>query len=65
VLRQLLKGLTNKEIANNLGISEQTVKDHLKRLMHKMKVTTRTALLSQLVQYGDFDTSRSSAIRVV
>jgi RNA polymerase sigma factor (sigma-70 family) len=65
VLQQLLKGLTNKEIANNLGISEQTVKDHFKRLMHKMKVSTRTALLSRLVQFGDHGASHLRAVGAI
>ncbi|HQR15827.1 MAG TPA: LuxR C-terminal-related transcriptional regulator, partial [Nitrospira sp.] len=46
VTRFLLEGLTNKEIGNKLGISEHTVKDHLKRLMKKTRVTTRTAVVS-------------------
>ena len=44
-----LEGLTNKEIANKLSISEHTVKDHLKRLMKKTRVTTRTAVVSRLL----------------
>lgn len=48
VARYLLEGLTNKEIANKLRLSEHTVKDHLKRLMRKYQVTTRTALSSRL-----------------
>ncbi len=50
VARYLLEGLTNKEIANTLRLSEHTVKDHLKRLMRKYQVTTRTALASQLLR---------------
>jgi DNA-binding CsgD family transcriptional regulator len=50
VLLQLSKGLTNKEIANSLSIVEQTVKGHIKRLMTKMQVTTRTGLLSRLLE---------------
>jgi DNA-binding CsgD family transcriptional regulator len=50
VLHQLAKGLTNKEIANDLEITENTVKEHIKRLMHKMQVTTRTGLLSRILQ---------------
>jgi DNA-binding CsgD family transcriptional regulator len=50
VLHQLAKGLTNKEIANDLEITENTVKEHIKRLMQKMNVTTRTGLLSRILQ---------------
>lgn len=49
VMRYLLDGLTNKEIANKLRISEHTVKVHLKRVMKKTQVTTRTAMVSRLL----------------
>ena len=48
VARCLIQGLTNKEIALKLGITEQTVKEHIQRLMHKTKTRTRTGLLAQL-----------------
>ena len=48
VMRHLLEGLTNKEIANKLSISEHTVKDHLKRLM-KNSGDDRTAVVSRLL----------------
>lgn len=50
VLQELSKGLTNKEIGNTLGITEQTVKAHVKRLMQKMQATTRTGLLSCILK---------------
>jgi DNA-binding NarL/FixJ family response regulator len=34
-------GKTNKEIANHLNISEQTVKNHVHRIMRKMQVSNR------------------------
>jgi DNA-binding CsgD family transcriptional regulator len=49
VLEELAKGFTNKEIANKLGITENTVKEHIKRLMQKMNTTTRTGLLSRML----------------
>ncbi len=49
VMRYLLEGLTNKEIASKLRLSEHTVKDHLKRMMKKTQVTTRTAVVSRLL----------------
>lgn len=49
VAQYLADGLTNKEIGNKLGLSEHTVKDHVKRLMRKTHTTTRTAVVSQLI----------------
>jgi hypothetical protein len=36
---------TNKEIANALQITEQTVKEHIKHIMRKTNSTTRTGIL--------------------
>ncbi len=47
-LHYLLKGWTNKEIAHKLGISEHTVKAHVKHIMQKTKVTTRSAVIAQV-----------------
>ncbi len=49
VLRELVKGFTNKEIANALHITEQTVKEHIKRIMRKTGVTTRTGILAKVL----------------
>ena len=49
VTQALTKGFTNKEIGNALRIAEPTVKSHMKHIMQKMKCTTRTAIVSQLV----------------
>lgn len=35
------RGLTNKEIANTLNLSEQTVKNHIHRMMRKMQSSSR------------------------
>ena len=44
IIHCLSAGMTNKEIANNLQLSEYTVKDHFKHIMVKTGVTTRTAV---------------------
>jgi len=49
VVKWLVQGHTNKEIAQQLGITEQTVKEHIQRLMRKTKTTTRTGLLARLL----------------
>jgi NarL family two-component system response regulator LiaR len=48
VLRLLTQGLSNKEIALRLNISEQTVKSHVHNLLNKLRVTSRT----QAALYG-------------
>jgi two-component system nitrate/nitrite response regulator NarL len=42
VLRHLIKGASNKEIARDLGIGESTVRVHVKSLFRKMHVSNRT-----------------------
>ena len=42
VLRQLAFGLTNKEIAQALNISYETVKEHVQHILRKIGVTDRT-----------------------
>lgn len=42
VLRQLAHGLTNKEIGQALGISYETVKEHVQHILRKIGVNDRT-----------------------
>jgi FixJ family two-component response regulator len=49
VLRLVLKGLLNKQIAAELGIVEQTVKAHRARVMEKMQANS----LAELVQLAE------------
>jgi len=42
VLKQLAFGLTNKEIAQALGISYETVKEHVQHILRKVGVSDRT-----------------------
>lgn len=42
VLKQLAFGLTNKEIAQALGISYETVKEHVQHILRKIGVSDRT-----------------------
>lgn len=42
VLRELARGKSNKEIANSLFISETTAKTHVKNVMQKLGVPSRT-----------------------
>jgi DNA-binding CsgD family transcriptional regulator len=49
VAEHLARGLTNREIALTLCITEQTVKQHVKHMMLKTQATTRTGVLAQLL----------------
>ena len=42
ILDQVASGMFNKEIANNLGISERTVKNHISNIFKKIDVSDRT-----------------------
>lgn len=44
ILDQLWLGQTNKQIGANLGISPNTVRDHIRRMMLRTGVCTRVAL---------------------
>ncbi|MDI5165972.1 LuxR C-terminal-related transcriptional regulator, partial [Salmonella enterica subsp. enterica serovar Montevideo] len=43
VLHELAQGLSNKQIASVLNISEQTVKVHIRNLLRKLNVRSRVA----------------------
>ncbi|MEV6237032.1 response regulator transcription factor [Lentzea sp. NPDC051838] len=50
ILENLAKGLSNREIAKALFISEATVKTHLVRIFAKLGVETRTAAVTTAVE---------------
>lgn len=52
VLREIAKGRANKEIAGQLAISENTVKDHLKSILGKLHASARTEAVTAAVQRG-------------
>ena len=52
VLRRALKGVPNKLIARELGISEGTVKSHLSAVFRVMNVRNRTEALYSAARYG-------------
>lgn len=52
VLSQLANGLTNKEIAVSLGISYETVKEHVQHILHKIGVSDRTQAAVWAVRIG-------------
>ena len=52
VLEQLAEGLTNKEIAMSLGISYETVKEHVQHILRKIGVNDRTQAAVWAVRQG-------------
>jgi DNA-binding NarL/FixJ family response regulator len=52
VLELLAEGIANKEIANQLIVSEATVKTHLVHIFAKLGVDTRTAAVAVAVERG-------------
>jgi len=49
IVRLLLSDRSNKEIANSLGLSINTVKGYLKLLMRKVGVCSRTGVISRIL----------------
>jgi two-component system nitrate/nitrite response regulator NarL len=47
------EGLSNKEIARKLGLSDGTIKIHLHNIYHKLGVSNRTALTALALSYQD------------
>ncbi|CAA0097898.1 LuxR C-terminal-related transcriptional regulator [Zhongshania aliphaticivorans] len=52
ILSLLAKGETNKNIARNLFVSENTVKFHLKNIFNKLNVSTRTQAINNATMLG-------------
>ena len=50
VLRELVRGARNSDIAATLGITERTVKSHLKSIYQKLGVESRSAAVALAVQ---------------
>jgi DNA-binding NarL/FixJ family response regulator len=42
ILEHVTRGMSNKEIAYKLGISHQTVKNHMTAILRKLRVEDRT-----------------------
>jgi DNA-binding CsgD family transcriptional regulator len=49
VLESLLQGLRNKEIANRMNVSPNTVKAFLRLIMTKMGVSSRSAVMRKII----------------
>jgi two-component system NarL family response regulator len=52
VLREIVSGKSNKEIGQELNISEATVKTHINSILGKLGVTDRTQAVTAAIQRG-------------
>lgn len=52
ILQWVSAGYTNREIADQLGISEQTVKNHLKNILQKLQLENRVQLTRYALESG-------------
>lgn len=55
VFELLIKNYTTKEIAEKLGISEKTVRNHISNVMQKLEVTSRTSAVIELLKLNLFE----------
>jgi DNA-binding NarL/FixJ family response regulator len=52
ILEHVTRGLSNKEIAFKLGISHQTVKNHMTAILRKLRVDDRTQAAVYALRHG-------------
>jgi len=52
ILRQVVEGATNREVAETLHLSQNTIKFHVRQLLEKAEVANRTELASKAVHHA-------------
>jgi DNA-binding NarL/FixJ family response regulator len=52
IIRYITRGMSNKMIAHKLGISHQTVKNHMTSILRKLDVEDRTQAAIYAIQHG-------------
>ncbi len=53
VVALVADGLTNREVAAELGLSEHTIKEYLLRIFDKLGISTRVELVLYAVCHGE------------
>jgi DNA-binding NarL/FixJ family response regulator len=52
IVAAVARGLSNRDIATATGIAQQTVKNHLSTIFHKLNVRSRVQLAILAIQAG-------------
>lgn len=52
VVQMIVRGLTNREIAEELFLAEKTVENHVARILDKLELRSRTVLAAYAVEHG-------------
>jgi len=52
IIRCIYQGVSNREIAVSLGITERTVKSHLSHIFNKLDIKNKIQLITLLEEYG-------------
>ena len=55
IFNSLIKNKTTKEIANDLNISEKTVRNHISNTMQKLGVKGRAACVVELIKLKELE----------
>ena len=55
VLKEIVRGKSNKEIGETLFVSEKTVKTHVSHILNKLEVTDRTQAVIYAIKYNIVD----------
>ena len=55
ILQEVARGLTNRDVAATLGVSEHTVKNHLKSILQKLRLGNRVQLTRYAYEQGIVD----------
>ncbi len=62
ILHAMCVGRTNKEIAGLLGISDNTVRNHVQRIYKKLGATNRAMAVMKAREFGDSDFVKNMAV---